>query len=198
MVIDESSGRSRSRSWCFLCAAGRAHLSAVGSPTAAIRDPADLLDVHMDQLAGPLAFVAQRSGLRGPDPLSGQWVALAQTSHAITAQDPGHRPWGQTELGAEPVLSATLRRSCIEHALLDLPRSCRHPERSRRTVVQTRVALGSEASDPTMRTLPRHAHRLGNVSDWHPFTDPLHQQSTTMKRQTGVTVRHEDLRAVKT
>ena len=39
---------------------------------------------------------------------------------------------------------------------------------------------------------------LGNVSDWHPFTDPLHKQSTTMKRQTGVTVRHEDLRLVKT
>lgn len=40
--------------------------AAVGAPTAAVGDAADLLDVHVDQLAGMVAFVADRGGLGGP------------------------------------------------------------------------------------------------------------------------------------
>ena len=67
--------------------------------------------------------------------------------------------------------------------------------RSRRPIEQAGLALGVEAGDPAMRALARDPHRLGDMRDRHPLlTDPMHQQTTTMERQTSVTVRHEDLR----
>ena len=87
---------------------GLAVFATVGLPPAAVVDPAELLDVHVDQLAGAVTFVAQRGDLRCPDHLAGHRVALAQVGHLVAAQDPGHGPWGDTQLGAEPVLSATL------------------------------------------------------------------------------------------
>ena len=66
--------------------------AAVGPPAAAVGDPAELLDVHVDQLAGPVAFVADRGGLRGPDHLTGDRVAARQVGHCVAAQDPGDRP----------------------------------------------------------------------------------------------------------
>ena len=82
--------------------------AAVGAPAAAVGDAAELLDVHVDQLAGPVAFVADRGGLRGPDHLTGHRVALAQVGHAVAAQDPRHRAGRHAELGAEPVRPAAV------------------------------------------------------------------------------------------
>jgi hypothetical protein len=45
--------------------------AAVGSPAAAVGNAPELLDVHVDQLSRPLAFVADRGRLAGPDHLSG-------------------------------------------------------------------------------------------------------------------------------
>ena len=70
-----ASGRSRSRSWCRFGRVVDRCCAAVGAPAAAVGDPADLLDVHVHQLAGPVAFVADRGGLRGPDHLAGHRVA---------------------------------------------------------------------------------------------------------------------------
>jgi len=50
-----------------------------------------------------------------------------------------------------------------------------------------------------MRALARHAHSAGNMRDGHPLdADASDQQEPTVKGQPGVTVRHEDLRAVAT
>jgi hypothetical protein len=64
--------------------------------------------------------------------------------------------------------------------------------------VQPGVAFRVEAGNPTMGALAADPHRLGDMRHGHPLdTNTLHQQTTTMKGQTGVTVRHEDLRFVK-
>src|SRR5690349_21223283 len=72
-------------------AAADGFAAAVGFPAAAVGDPADLLDVHVDQLARLLAFVAARAGPgggAGSDRCAGEWVALGQPRHAVAAQDP--------------------------------------------------------------------------------------------------------------
>ena len=46
-------------------------LAAAGTPSAAVGDPAELLDVHVHHLVGVLAFVARRGGLRRADHLTG-------------------------------------------------------------------------------------------------------------------------------
>ena len=53
------------------------------------------------------------------------------------------------------------------------------------------LTLGVEAGDPTVSALARDPHRLRNVSDGLAFlADPLHEQQTSMERETSVTVRH--------
>jgi hypothetical protein len=48
-----------------------------------------------------------------------------------------------------------------------------------------------------MRALARHTHRLGRMGYRHPLMpDPIDQQPTTVKRQTSITVKHEDLRGL--
>jgi len=49
--------------------------AAVGTPAATVGDTPDLLDVHVHQLAGPVAFVAHRGGLAGPDDRAGDRVS---------------------------------------------------------------------------------------------------------------------------
>ena len=71
---------------CLLGRRGRADLAAVGSPAAAVGDPAEFLDVHVDQLAGPVAFVADRGRLRGPD-RDGARRALDAAGIATTVDD---------------------------------------------------------------------------------------------------------------
>src|SRR5205814_6949218 len=48
--------------------------AAAGPPAAAAGDLAELFDVEVDQLAGPVPFIAHRGGLAGPDHLPGQRV----------------------------------------------------------------------------------------------------------------------------
>jgi len=86
----------------------RACCTAVGLPTTAVLDTADLLDVEVDQVARCGSFVAQRGRLRGSDGLAGQWVTLAQVGNVVAAQDGRDRHWCDTELGTDPVLSASL------------------------------------------------------------------------------------------
>ena len=50
-----------------------------------------------------------------------------------------------------------------------------------------------------MGALARDSHGLRHMRDGHALlADSLHEQQPAMKRQTGVTVTHEDLRVVKT
>jgi hypothetical protein len=71
--------------------------------------------------------------------------------------------------------------------------------RSRRTVEQPGISLRVETGNPTMGALAGDPHCASNMRDRHALRpDPPHQQTTTMERQTSVTVRHEDLRVVET
>ena len=121
----------------------------------------------------------------------------AQERHLVAAQDPADGAGRHPELGAEPVLSATLGSAHRQHRLLDLRSgSGRTAVRARGPVVQAGFTLRGEPNPPPVGTLPRDAHRLGNVSDRHPGLDPGDQQPPAMERQTGITVGHEDLRTV--
>jgi hypothetical protein len=71
--------------------------------------------------------------------------------------------------------------------------------RPRRPVPQPSIAFSIEAGDPTVGALPGDPHRFGRLGNRPSLlADPLHQQAAAMKRQTSVTVTHEDLRFVKT
>lgn len=86
--------------------------------------------------------------------------------------------------------------SAFTGPLFDLDAGTRRAgPRPRRPIPQASLTLSVEASNPTMSALARHAHRLRRVRDRHPFlTDSTYQQAPAMKRQTSVTVTHEDLR----
>jgi hypothetical protein len=69
--------------------------------------------------------------------------------------------------------------------------------RPRRPVPQTYLALGVEPGNPAVRALPRNALSLRGMRDRPPLdTHPLDQQQPAAEGQTGITVRHEDLRMV--
>jgi hypothetical protein len=162
-----------------------------------------LLDVHVDQLAGMVALVAHRSGFedRMTSPVNGslasQRIALAQVGHLVATQDPADGAGRQPQLGAEPVLPATLGSAHRQHRLLGSGRRPgRAAVRARGPVEQAGFTLRGEPAHPPVGTLPRDPHRLGDVSDRHPGLDPGDQQPPAMKRQTGITVGHEDLRTV--
>ena len=169
----------------------------MGAPAAAGWDATDLLDVHVDQLARPLPFVADRGGLRRPDHLPGEWVALDQSRDLVASQDPGHGPRSDTELGTQPIRSSTVLETSSHHRGFDCwisPSRC--PVRARGAVEETRFALIVEAGNPTVRALPRDAHRLRDMRHGRPLdADPVHQQAPAMHGESSVTVRHEDLRS---
>jgi hypothetical protein len=92
-------------------------------PAAAVGDLADLLDIHVDQLAWVVAFVAHRGDLRGSDHLAGQRVALPQVRHPVAAQNPRDRPGRHAELGTDPVLAPTFLAPHHHDRFFDLDRS---------------------------------------------------------------------------
>jgi len=70
---------------------------------------------------------------------------------------------------------------------------------SRGAVQQAGLALEIEPGHPPVGALAGQAHRLSHMGDRHVLlAHSLHEQTTTMKTETGVTVTHEDLRLVKT
>src|SRR5262245_27037703 len=60
--------------------------------------------------------------------------------------------------------------------------------------MQAVVAIGVETGNPPMRTLAGDSHGFGDMRDGHAeIADTMHEQTSTMHGETGVTVRHEDL-----
>jgi hypothetical protein len=60
-------------------------------------------------------------------------------------------------------------------------------------------APGVETSQPAVGALTRDSHRLGDMCHRHSLVaDPFDQQAPAVKRQSSITVTHEDLRVVKT
>jgi hypothetical protein len=118
----------------------------------------------------------------------------------VAAKDPPDRAGRHAELGAEPVLAPAMLGAGVDHERLNLSsRPGRAVVRTRRPVDQAGFAFGIETSQPPVNALTRDPHRSGDVRHRPVLgTNPLHEQAPTMKRQTSVTVTHEDLRVVKT
>jgi len=169
--------------------------STVCLPAAALLDATDLLDVDVDQVAWCGSFVAKRRHLRRPDDLTGQRIALTQQRDLVSTQDRAHGAGRDAELGTEPVLTTSLGAAQLHHALLDLERRASWTSaRTRRPIGQTGFAGFAEASDPTVRALPRDTQLLRNVRDRSPLSKhPFHEQTSTMHIQTSISVGHEDL-----
>jgi hypothetical protein len=92
---------------------------ALGSPAATGRDLAELLHVHVDQLARPVSFVADSGGLRSPDHQPGHRVQHRQVRQLVTGQDPRHRPGRHAELDGDPVPSAPFILTELDHSGLE-------------------------------------------------------------------------------
>ena len=172
--------------------------AAVSAPAAAVGDPADLLDVDVDQFAGMGAFVALPAVPVCPDELAGERVAVGQPRYAVAAQDPpacrgGYcRAVGESGRPAPPPLSGrydpTLEGGRCRGRGGVWPAG---------PVMQTGVALGFPAGDPAVGALPGHAQFLGDVRDGAALdTNTLNQQPAAMHGQPGVTVGHEDLQVL--
>lgn len=80
--------------------------AAVDTPATAVGDLAELLDVHVDQLTRSFAFVTDAGCAGGANDVAGDRVALGQVGHLVAAQDPRHGAGWESELEADPVLSA--------------------------------------------------------------------------------------------
>ena len=179
------SARSRTRSGAS--SAGRGFASAVGLPAAAVGDPPEFLDVHVHQLAGPVAFVADRGDLRGPDHLAGDRVALVQVRHAGGGAGSA-TPSVASRPSSAPIQSwpRRSRAAQLEDALLDLGAGPgRHRVRSRGPVDQPGLAFGGEAVDPGLHALAGDAHRRGDVGLGPAGLMPLDDQQTAVDGQCG-------------
>jgi hypothetical protein len=153
VVIDEGVDVVVADAGSFLGTAA-ANGASVGAPAATVGEAADLLDVHVDQLAGVVLLVTDRGGLGGADHLPGHRVALAQVRHLVTAQDPRHRSGRDAQLVADPVLSAPLLFTAGQHRLLHRRRGAPgRAARSRGTVSEPCLALGVEPGQPAVGTL---------------------------------------------
>jgi hypothetical protein len=68
-----------------LLGSGRAHRAAVSLPAAANGDASDLLHIDVHQLPGPVAFIADRGALTGPDHFAGQRVQQSQVRNVVAS-----------------------------------------------------------------------------------------------------------------
>ena len=83
--------------------------SAVDPPAAAVGDAGELLDVDMDQLAGPVALVAaHRFAVGGP-------VAPIEAAEPGGAQDRLHGRGGQPDLMGDVVGAPTALAAQLDH-----------------------------------------------------------------------------------
>ncbi len=179
----------------FSSGVGPSRLASPGPPAATVGDPTDLLDIDVDQLAKRGGFIPDRCLLRGANHVTGQRVTLGQIQHLVAAQDPADRARRHTELVGEAIRPDPQHPRRLNHLPLNISRGTRRTAvRSRRPIRQASILLSVEARNPAMRSLTRDPHRLGDMSNGHPLnTDPSNRQTTSMNREMGITVTHEDL-----
>jgi hypothetical protein len=83
-----------------------AHRPTVSFPTTTDPDPAQLLDIHVDQRTRVVFLVADRGLLRRADDLAGQRVQQRQSRHPVPAQNPMDSTWRNPQLRTDPTLPA--------------------------------------------------------------------------------------------
>ena len=129
------------------------------APASAVGDAPEFLDVDVDQLAWPVAFVADRGGLRRSDDLAGERVALVQPRHTVAAKDAGDRACRDTDVGGELIGPAAAFTASGQDAFFDLWGGLVGDRvRSRRSVFTryaTRIPTTSAASSPSRRPIKK-------------------------------------------
>jgi hypothetical protein len=118
-------------------------------------DPAELLDVDVDELAGPLALVAARR----------LEAELAEATHPDPLEDAPHRRlWHRQALGdLRPGHPHTAQRG--DHLDPFLRGAVRDPAERAGAVKQTRLALLPEAASPLARRALAHLGGRGRRSE---------------------------------
>jgi hypothetical protein len=175
-----------------VAAPGAAGLAAQDLVAAAVRDPAELLDVHVDQVAGPLTLIAA-------DDLPGGPVQEGQTVQAVPGQDPVNGRGGQAQDRPKAGGAKFARLPQSAHPGLHRRRSAvRCRQETAGAVVQSLFALRPPAADPLVARGAGDAHLGRDMCDGATCADTFDQQPPAMNGQPGITVGHEDLRAVKT
>jgi hypothetical protein len=165
-------------------AAGR---TAQDVMTAPIGDAPELLDIDVEQLAGPCALVAHD--------LPGGTVQLPQPRHPVAAQDGMHPRACLPELPGDTVRAQPAALPARQDRLL--PRWRQPPGTalgSRGPVSQPSRAFGSPPAQPLVRGRHRHALCLGSNRDRPPLLgDPGDQQPPSQHRQLRPTMHRESL-----
>ncbi len=145
------------------------------------RDPAELFDVDMDQLARPLALV-EDDRLR---------LLRIEAGAAVAAEDRVHRRSRQPELPADrmrPRLQPTPR---AQHSPLDPPAD--PPGGTMRPARAILEALpAAMPSDPLRPGLPRTANHGRRGRDRHPGRDQRHQPLSLTTAQSSISMKIQD------
>jgi len=169
----------------------RAHRPAVRFPAATVGDAAELLHVHVHQLAGAFPFVADRGGLGRADPLPGHRVQLGQAGQAGAGDDPRHCSGGHSCPRGKLVTPEPLLRAQRDHFNLPMVRGAvRDPMRTRRPLTQPAHALLSVAVQPPLHTAAGHPHSRGDMRLLPPRTGAFNDQQPAAHGQAGISVGH--------
>src|SRR5688572_19931200 len=91
-----------------------------GAPATAVGNTAELLDVHVHQLARSLPFIPTRGLPSSADQFASERIAVCQLRRVMPPQDRADRPRRDAQLGADPVWPTSLLAPHLEHARLEL------------------------------------------------------------------------------
>lgn len=171
--------------------------SAMEAPPAAVGDAAEFLDVDVDQLTRRLALITAGSSTGGAHRQTGDRVAVAQARYLVAGQDPRHRAGRHAGSRTDRLRPGAQLMASLHDPLLDLRGGAgRCAVRAAGAVGHPGLTLGPVALCPGRGALARDSHLAGHVGDPTAIiNDSTRQDQTTMRRQTSISVRHEDLRA---
>jgi hypothetical protein len=166
--------------------------AAVHAPAAAVGDPTELLDVHVQQIARTGVLVALIASAAAAQHLTGDAVDVGQVRHAAPAQHRADGAGGQAQQHSQLSRADMLGPAGRHDALLDLDRGTgRAGPRAAAAVAQTRLALSLEPSEPLVDAASAHPELLGDLTDLVTGPDALDEQQPGVRAQTGISVRHE-------
>jgi hypothetical protein len=161
----------------FVTGAWRLANALTHHPSMGVGDPAELLDVDMEQLARALADIADRD-TRGA-------VAIAQAGQAVAAEDVADRrarTAGDRRQAVRPEAELVTGRQDRRHLLLG--QTARRTVGSRAPILEAGQSLGLIAPDPLGGRLPAHPGHRGRMGDRPALQlDPFHEQPPAKHRQ---------------
>ena len=167
--------------------ARRAMTATPESVPATVGDPAELLDVDVEQLAGSLTDVA--------DGDTGRTILVSQPGQPVAGQDVADgRAWDPDDGRQAMRPEAVLVPSGQDRIHLRLGQGPRRASWPRRSILESHLTLGLVPSEPLpgrLATDPDHVRRVG---DGHPVDqDPIHQKLPAEHCQLRPTMCHESL-----